>query len=91
VRRVARQKSFTTASAGCLAGNFELRDWLSSSFLRHYDETESLVKSQLQFWALSADGDHMPSSGHCMDVQRIAAALQVQQLGFTLQCAAECQ
>ena len=35
------------------------RDWLSSSFLRHYDETQSILKSQPQIWALGADGEHV--------------------------------
>ena len=35
------------------------------------------------------DAAMVPHTGHCMDFHRIAAALQVQQLGFALQCAAE--
>ena len=35
------------------------------------------------------DAAMMRNTGHCMDFHRIAAALQVQQLGFALQCAAE--
>lgn len=30
----------------------------------------------------------VPETGHCMDFHRVGAALQVQQLGFALQCAA---
>ena len=35
------------------------------------------------------DAAMVRNTGHCMDFHRIAAALQVQQLGFALQCAAE--
>ncbi len=35
------------------------------------------------------DAALLRNTGHCMDFHRIAAALQVQQLGFALQCAAE--
>jgi len=37
------------------------------------------------------DAAMMRATGHCMDFHRIGAALQVQQLGFALQCAIEAQ
>ena len=37
----------------------------------------------------SVDAQMVKNTGHCMDFHRIGAALQVQQLGFALQCAAE--
>ena len=43
--------------------------------------------------ALSAspgvDAKMVKNTGHCMDFHRVGAALQVQQLGFALECAAE--
>ena len=44
-RRVARRMSFTTRSAEAFDGQSVL---VSSSFLRHYDETQTLLKSQPQ-------------------------------------------
>ena len=35
------------------------------------------------------DAAIMPDTGHCMDFHRVSAALQVQQLGFALQCAVD--
>lgn len=35
------------------------------------------------------DAEMMRATGHCMDFHRIGAALQLQQLGFALQCAIE--
>ncbi len=37
----------------------------------------------------SVDAKMVKNTGHCMDFHRIGAALQVQQLGFALQCAVE--
>ena len=37
----------------------------------------------------SVDAKMVKNTGHCMDFHRIGAALQVQQLGFALECAAE--
>lgn len=34
------------------------------------------------------DAAMIPGTGHCMDFHRVGSALQVQQLGFALQCAA---
>lgn len=35
------------------------------------------------------DAEMMRGTGHCIDFHRVGAALQLQQLGFALQCAAE--
>src|SRR3546814_19586928 len=51
-RRVARRISFATASAGF----WRLRIWVSSSFLRHYDETHILLKSQPQSCTKPGEG-----------------------------------
>jgi pimeloyl-ACP methyl ester carboxylesterase len=39
--------------------------------------------------ALRVDAQMMRNTGHCIDFHRVGAALQVQQLGFALQCASQ--
>src|SRR3546814_14423559 len=61
-QRVARRISFATASAGF----WRLRIWVSSSFLRHYDETQILLKSQPQSCTKRTDGGQPnAASGLC--------------------------
>ena len=53
------------------------------------DEQEVQQFAKAFTHSLRVDAAMVRDSGHCMDFHRISAALQVQQLGFALQCAVE--
>jgi pimeloyl-ACP methyl ester carboxylesterase len=53
------------------------------------DENEVKQFSEAFTSSPSVDAALVKGTGHCMDFHRIGTALQVQQLGFALQCAAQ--
>ena len=53
------------------------------------DASEIEMFGQRFTHAPRVDADMVRNSGHCMDFHTIGAALQLQQLGFALQCAVE--
>lgn len=54
------------------------------------DESEVLAFASRFTNAPRVDAAMIRNTGHCMDFHRIGPALQLQQLGFALQCAIEC-
>ena len=53
------------------------------------DENEVVQFAEALSESPRVDAAMMSNTGHCIDFHRVGAALQVQQLGFALQCAAE--